>query len=209
MFFHFVLFFTKKTIFMFLHFSQLGMGLYILHLKLKWISRSQVVNIHNLMMIYWTQKVQQFAHTRARPQTHKRKFRLSWKIGRKWLVHMRPHGGHIHGYTKCYAFEEFCVNPPWGLGASCKSMLKSSMRDHKKNNVPNLAVTSWESLHFSSNWFEFYDMSYICKHTWIARMRGFMFCMFSMHQNSSAQIIIQVIKKFVYLCHSSGWRDWS
>ena len=42
--------------YIFLHFSQSIMGLYILHHKLKWTSRFQAVEIHLLMIIDWTPK---------------------------------------------------------------------------------------------------------------------------------------------------------
>lgn len=50
----------------------------------------------------------------------------------KWLMHMSPHGGPTHGYLKCYAYEEFRVNSPWGLGEGCKSMPKLPIHGHEK-----------------------------------------------------------------------------
>lgn len=79
-----------------------------------------------------SQEVQQHAPTTTQAQTHERKIKSSWKIGRKWHMDMKPHGGHVHGYMKCFACEEFCINLPRGLEAGYKIMQKSSICDNKK-----------------------------------------------------------------------------
>lgn len=66
------------------------------------------------------QKVQQLTPIRAWAWTCERKFRQSWKNGNKWLMHVGPHGGTTHCYTKCFACDECCVSSTWGLGACCK-----------------------------------------------------------------------------------------
>ena len=75
-------------------------------------------------------EAQQLASTRARAPTYERKFKSYWKIGMERLMHMRSLGGPTYGYMICYACEEFHVNSPWGLRASCRSVQNSSIRDH-------------------------------------------------------------------------------
>lgn len=57
-------------------------------------------------------------------------FRSSWKIGKKWILQMGPHGGPTHGFRNWFVCEEFCVNSPLDLGADCKSMQKSFIGEY-------------------------------------------------------------------------------
>lgn len=51
-----------------------------------------------------SQEIQQPTPTIARAQTYERKLKSSWKIGRVWLIHMRPRGGP---YT--WSYELLCM----------------------------------------------------------------------------------------------------
>jgi hypothetical protein len=46
---------------------------------------------------------------RAWAWIYERKFISSWKIGMKWLMHMKPHDGPSHGYLKHFAREGFVL----------------------------------------------------------------------------------------------------
>lgn len=94
---------------------------------------------------------------RTRARIYEKKFRPSWRIGKKGLTYMKPYSGPTHGYVKYFVCDEFCIHSPWGLGACCTSMQKSSICDHPKNNDHNPQWLDGRPS-ISLNWFWFLSL---------------------------------------------------
>ena len=90
---------------MFFHLNQSRITLYRLHHKHKWMSHFQIVNIYLLLVIYWNPKKLDNLHLQELMPGHMHgSSKPCWKISKKWLMHMRPHGGD---YT--WLYEMLCV----------------------------------------------------------------------------------------------------
>ena len=181
-----MIFLTKIVVFNLLHFNQSRMALYKLHHKLKWWWLFSPSDDDWLDF----QEVQQLAPTRAWALSYERKFRSSWKIGRKWLMHTRPHGEPTRACMECYVCEEFCTNSPWGLGVGCKSMQNSFMCDHEKNDEHKFAVAKWEALHFPPTSLVFYLLIMYVQVNVDSLKKSFPFYLFTKHHNFLGQSII-------------------
>ena len=100
------------------------------------------------------QKGQQHPPTRARAWTYERKLRPSWNFGRKWLMHMRPHGRPTHGYMIRSMCEEFVLTHH-GVWEYISKVCRNCPYVTTKKNDHKSIVVRWEGLQGSSNWFGF------------------------------------------------------
>jgi hypothetical protein len=103
-------------------------------------------------------------------------FKTSWKISKKWLIHLKLEGGPSNtGFMKCVTCVQFHFKSPWGSRGSCKKMQKSCVADHEKNNEHQTTIAKWEITHFSS--FDMVPMSKHVQHTFEEEHTKIIICM--------------------------------
>jgi hypothetical protein len=70
-------------------------------------------------------------------------------------MHLKPEGGPSNiGFMKCVTCVQFHFKSPWGSRGDCKTMQKSCVPNHEKNNEHKTTIAKWEIAHFSSlTWF--------------------------------------------------------
>jgi len=65
---------------------------------------------------------------RSRQRFKPRRFRTSWRSGRRWLMHIQANGGPRDGVMKCAACMHCAIPTPWGRSEGCRSLQLSLVK---------------------------------------------------------------------------------